>query len=206
MTAPHGERIPKRRRRDLGLRIDDRDGGTDLVLEAEGVDRVGVDHERVTGALFLHDVAELAADHRDEGPDRAAGSLGCLLAVDVVDQTFQADRMAGIGDEQRQDCPLLGTADRHRFAVVPHLDGPQDQQVHPRTIRPRSNRWPALFRYRVRHSLSLPSSASKSPTKPPSYRSLTRPAPVLTALCHRSPMVGSVTVDPRRGRKRKDAP
>ncbi len=162
VSAPHGQSVPKCRRRRVRVGLDHRERRSNLVLEPDGVDRLSPDHERVATGRLLDDVTEFPTNHGDEGLDRATGSLGSLLAVDVLDDPVDADGVAHISNEQRQDAALLGTSDRHRFALVPYLDGTKDQQVHLRTIRLRFETRAFETSRRIRHNQHPRSSVSKT--------------------------------------------
>jgi hypothetical protein len=93
------------------------DGGLVGRLEPAGVDRRRGELEHVGVTRALDQVAQLLAQVRHVGLDRASRAGGRLVAVHAVDQVIDADPTAdGLG-EQGQDHPLLRPPDADRGAV-----------------------------------------------------------------------------------------
>ena len=63
-----------------------------------------------------------------------ASPSGGLLAVDDVDDSVQADWLAGVGHQQRQDAALFRAPYGNRLTVGVHLDGAEDEEIHLRSV------------------------------------------------------------------------
>ncbi len=122
---PHRQRVPQGRRGDLGIVGAHVEGGAHLLLETERIHRLGRHRQHVPAPVLGDDVAHFLADQRDERLHRPARSTGRVVVVEVVDDAIQTHRPALIGDQHRQNAPLLRTTHRHRRPVAPNLQRAQ---------------------------------------------------------------------------------
>ena len=144
-----GERVPAPQRQRVG-----QDGGRALwlpggqrppprvrhPLEPSCIDVISVDGQPIAGG-------ERVDGHRGEGPpqpgdaglQRMSGVAGRAVAVEVVDQRVGGDDAAGVGEQEREQCPQRRPADSHLAAVVaPRRRRAEDPEPHP-NILPRAS-------------------------------------------------------------------
>src|SRR5207253_10634365 len=114
--APERQRLPEHPRALLGL------GSLrplEEALEADGVDLLGIDSERVAGRarderLASQELAQL----RDVVLEGRHGRAGRLLSPDLVDDPVGWDDATGVQEQEGQNRALLLPAELDRPAVV----------------------------------------------------------------------------------------
>jgi hypothetical protein len=137
-AAPQRQRLLERR--NGALRVGAGQLGAPLghqPLEALRVEAVGIERQLVA-ALARHDHAgravtgltrERLAQARDLHLHRLGGAGGWTLAPELVDQPVRCERLVGVQQQQRQQCPLLAPAERNRAALVEDLERAKNAEV-----------------------------------------------------------------------------
>jgi len=98
------------------------------------VDAGELDLERFEALLEQGRMAVAAGDPataRDRLRDAVGLGRGRALAPKAVDQLVARDDLVRAQEQQREQRPLLGSAQRHRLAVDPDLDRAEDRELHP---------------------------------------------------------------------------
>jgi hypothetical protein len=75
-------------------------------------------------------VTEGLSDSRDVVVEGVVGSGRLTLAPDALDQAVAGDRFVRVQEEDREQRPLLRAPERQLMAVVPHLDGTENSELH----------------------------------------------------------------------------
>ena len=78
--------------------------------------------------------SERLAELRDVDLNALYGLRGRAAVPEVLDQAIARDDLVGVQEEQREQPPLLGGAERDRTTLVDDLERPEDAELQ----RPRS--------------------------------------------------------------------
>ena len=140
-AAPQAERLLAGARRVLqpsgGER---RAAGREQLLEPGQVEHVGRRHQRVAGPARLdRGLARRRGEHLPQvghvDLDDVGGGLRRRLAPQLVHQAVDAQRLAGVQREQREQRALPGRSERQRHAVALDRERPQQPEgEHPTTV------------------------------------------------------------------------
>ena len=107
-------------------------------LEAARVDRVRRDAEHVAGRTGLEELgAEHPAQPRDAVLDVGRRRARRRIAPQLLDQRVDRDDLVGVDQQERQQRPLLGAAERQRFAGRDGFQRPQQAKVDRSDIQAR---------------------------------------------------------------------
>ena len=104
--------------------------GPIALLERHAVDHRADARQHIGVALSNDDVAENLTQVRHVRLQRATSTGRRILAVDRLEQRVDRHRMAGGGDQDSDDDPLLGTTQGERNPVNQDLQRAQDPVVH----------------------------------------------------------------------------
>ena len=76
--------------------------------------------------------------------------VGGRLGPDRVDEAVDGDDLPGLGDQCREDAPLLGPAERDDLPVASNLDGAEHAELEAHRLpSPPSRNHPSLERTRL---------------------------------------------------------
>ena len=106
-------------------------------LEPVEVECVGPDPDDVAGRPGRqHVVRQRLAQPRDVDPQRRGGALRRVRAPELVDQPVGGNDLVRVKEEQGEQRARLRSAQGNLAASVPHLERPQDPELHPTASRP----------------------------------------------------------------------
>ena len=133
-TPPQGERGPKGIR---GLSRSSANNGLVTAsveaLETVEVELAGLDAKQVArGTCHEAAFAERLAHPRDGGVERMACARGRAFSPQPVDQAVTRDRLVRVEEKEGEQHALLRPTERKLTAVVQHLDGAENPELHRR--------------------------------------------------------------------------
>ena len=100
-------------------------------LEAVEIERIRLDLNDVAGRSGRqHLLRKRFAQSRDVDAQCGGGSLGRVLAPELVDQPVGGNDLVGMEEEQGEEGTWLGAAQGYLAAVVPRLERSQDPELH----------------------------------------------------------------------------
>ena len=101
------------------------------VLESVEVELAGLDAKQVT-RLTCHEAAftERLAHARDGGVERMACARGRAFSPQPVDQAVARDGFVRVEEKEGEQRALLRPAERKLMAVLQHLDGSENPELH----------------------------------------------------------------------------
>ena len=77
-----------------------------------------------------HVPGECLSKSRDVHAKRIGGALRRILAPELVDQPVRRDHLVRVDEKQREQRPLLGSAQRDLARIVPYLERPENPESH----------------------------------------------------------------------------
>jgi len=85
----------------------------------------------VRAAARGHDVgAERATQSRHANLNGLSGGPRRSIAPQLIHQTVNRDRLAGVKQQERQESALLRSLETNRPPLMPDLEGSEDPEVH----------------------------------------------------------------------------
>ena len=132
LAPPQAKRLAQRGRRLRHLaRLRQASSLRHQLLEADDVDLIGTDRERIAG-FGGDDRArpEGTAQLADLGLQGVSRFRRLPVTPQHVNQPVSTDRLAAMQRQQSQQCPLLGAADSKRHAPVCRLELAEQPHVH----------------------------------------------------------------------------